>query len=503
MSDATPNTATPLVPRLARIAGPLAALAVSWWLPESYTGADGQLVALSPAARGVAGLAVWMALWWMTEALPIYATALLPLAVLPLLGAASIHDAAAPYAHPLIFLFLGGFVLAQAMERWGLHRRLAYRVLALAGERPRNVVGAFMLVTAGLSMWVSNTATAVMMLPIALSIADLLGDRNRPGGDPLGVCLLLGIAYSASIGGLGTLVGTPPNLFLASYAQNSLGVTIGFGRWMAVGVPLVMVFLPLTWWLLTRVLYPLPDAPLHGGDELARRGLAELGPMNGGEKVTGVVFFLTAGAWVFRPLLAGLAIGGVRPLAGLTDPGIAILAALALFLLPAGRRAPAVMDWETAVRLPWGVLLLFGGGLSLAAALESSGIAAFLGSQVGALAGLPSVLPVLAVTTLMVFLTEITSNTASTAALVPVLAALAVGLGLDPLLLAVPAAVAASCAFMLPVATPPNAIVFGSGRIPMRAMVRAGLWLNLLGIALITTWLYLLAIPLLGIAGGY
>ncbi|MCB1056492.1 MAG: DASS family sodium-coupled anion symporter [Acidobacteria bacterium] len=498
-----PDASSPSAPartlRWVRVAGPVAAVVVAWALPSAYTDAGGDLAPLTAEARGVAGLAVWMALWWMTEALPIYATALLPLAVLPLLGAASIHDAAAPYAHPLIFLFFGGFVLAQAMERWGLHRRLAFRVLLLAGERPRNVVGAFMLVTAALSMWVSNTATAVMMLPIALSIADLLADRQRRGDEPLAICLLLGIAYGASIGGLGTLVGTPPNLFLASFVESNLGVTISFGRWMAVGVPLVVVFLPLAWWLLTRRLFPLPDTPIHGGGEIARRGLAELGPLNGGEKVTAVVFFLTAGAWIFRPLLADLQVAGTRPLAGLTDPGIAILAALLLFLLPAGRGQGAVMDWETAVRLPWGLLLLFGGGLSLAAALGSSGIAAFLGSRVGALAGLPSLLPVLAVTAMMVFLTEITSNTASTAALVPVLAALAVGLSLDPLLLVVPAAVAASCAFMLPVATPPNAIVFGSGRIPMRAMVRAGLWLNLLAIALITAWLYLLAMPLLGI----
>ncbi|MDY7094535.1 MAG: DASS family sodium-coupled anion symporter [Acidobacteriota bacterium] len=507
--------------RLALVAGPLAALATYWLLPESYLGAGGESVALAHGARATAGIAVWMALWWMTEALPVYATALLPLALLPLTGAATMAEAASPYGHPLIYLFLGGFILALAMERWGLHRRIAFSVLKMSGEKPRNVVGGFMAVTAGLSMWVSNTATAVMMLPIALSVVDLLEDRcapdERPSGtdqgleetkpqpSPLALCLLLGIAYSASIGGLGTLVGTPPNLFLASYAESQLGIALGFGRWMLVGVPLVLVFLPLAWLLLTRVLYALPERPLRGGLELARQGLAELGGWSGGEKRTAAVFALTAGAWIFRPLLAQLEVAGMQPLAGLTDPGIAILAALALFMLPAGRdaaRGQRVMDWPTAVKLPWGLLVLFGGGLSLAAALQANGVATYLGSQVGALAGLPAILPILAVTALMIFLTEITSNTASTAALVPVLAALAGGLGLDPLMLALPAAVAASCAFMLPVATPPNAIVFGSDRVPMAAMIRAGLWLNLAGVVLITLWAYFLAFRVLGIGVG-
>jgi sodium-dependent dicarboxylate transporter 2/3/5 len=499
--------------RIALVAGPLAALATYWLLPESYLGAGGESVALTHGARATAGIAVWMALWWMTEALPVYATSLLPLALLPLTGATTMAEAASPYGHPLIYLFLGGFILALAMERWNLHRRIAFSVLKMSGDKPRNVVGGFMAVTAGLSMWVSNTATAVMMLPIALSVVDLLEDRCAPGAEkpppdeapktsPLALCLLLGIAYSASIGGLGTLVGTPPNLFLASYAESQLGVSLGFGRWMLVGVPLVLVFLPLAWLLLTRVLYPLPDRPLRGGLELARRGLAELGAWSGGEQRTAAVFALTAGAWIFRPLLTQLEVAGMQPLAGLTDPGIAILAALALFMLPAGPgadRGQRVMDWHTAVKLPWGLLVLFGGGLSLAAALQANGIATYLGSQVGALAGLPAILPILAVTTLMIFLTEITSNTASTAALVPVLAALAGGLGLDPLMLALPAAVAASCAFMLPVATPPNAIVYGSERVPMAAMVRAGLWLNLAGVVIITLWAYWLAFRVLGI----
>ncbi len=475
-------------------AGPVLAGLAYLALPLSYAGVTGDIIRFEDAGRATTAVAIWMAVWWLTEAIPVYATALLPLALFPMLGAATIRESAAPYAHDLIFLFMGGFVLALAMERWGLHRRIAFSVLALVGDRASRMVGGFMLASAALSMWVSNTATAVMMLPIALSVVNLAGDDE---GGRFRVALLLGVAYGCSIGGIGTLIGTPPNLFLASYARSELGVEISFVRWMAFGVPLVACFLPAAWWLLTRVLYPLGNRRIEGGRESVRHALAELGPLSRGERITLIVFAITAACWIARPLLVGLPWG---PFKGLTDTGIAMIAALSLFCIPVDpRRRVFAMDWETAVRLPWGVLVLFGGGLSLAAAISHNGVGEFIGSQFGSLGALPTVVLVVAIVTLVLLLTELTSNTATTATLVPILAALAIGLGTAPLLFIVPAAVAASCAFMLPVATPPNAIVFGSGHISMLEMIRAGLWLEIIGIALITALTYAIAIPALGI----
>jgi len=447
-----------------------------------------------------------MATWWLSEAIPIYATALLPLALLPLLGATSMREAAAPYAHPLIFLFLGGFLVARAMERWGLHRRSALLALRIVGERPAAMVGGFMAVSALLSMWVSNTATAIMMLPVAQSVIALVAERVAPD-DPVGstprvrpfaIALLLGIAYAASIGGIGTPIGTPPNLLLLSYIESQLGQQISFVRWMAVALPLLLLFLPTTWWLLTRILYPAPFERVEGGAELIRQELRRLGPLAAGERAALTAFVGAALLWVTRPLLVKIEIGGLQPLAGLTDTGIAVLAALALFVTPVARRPLRfALDWESAASLPWGILILFGGGLSLAAAIQAGGVSDLLASSVRAFGSAPSLVTVVAVVAGVVFLTELTSNTATTAALVPLLAAVAPGLGLDPLLLIVPAAISASCAFMLPVATPPNAVVFASGLVPAREMSRAGLWLNGIGIVLITALAYAVIAPLL------
>lgn len=466
------------------VLGPLLAAAVYGMLPDAYAGPTGAPVAFGAAGRATAAVGAWMAVWWMTEAIPIYATALMPLALLPLLGATSMRAAAAPYGHELIFLFLGGFVLALALQRWGLDRRISLHVLQRVADRPRAIIGAFMGVTALLSMWVSNTATAVMMLPIAVGVIEA---SDPDVGFERG--LLLGIAYAASIGGIGTLVGTPPNLFLASYASESLGVEIGFARWMGIGVPLVAIFLPIAWVLLTRVLHRVEVRRIEGGSEHARDALLAMGPMTRPEWTVLAVFLATATLWMTRPLL---------PFEGLTDPGIAILAALSLFVIPADRRPGVrVMSWETAVQLPWGILVLFGGGLSLAAAIRDNGVGELLGASVAGWSGLPPLLLVAAVVALVIFLTEITSNTATAATLLPILGGLAPGLGVPPLLLVVPAAVAASCAFMLPVATPPNAVVFASQRITVLQMARAGLWLNLVGIVLITGLGYTLALRLL------
>jgi sodium-dependent dicarboxylate transporter 2/3/5 len=497
------------------IAGPVAAVLLYALVPDrtlTPTGDETPIV-FGPAGRATLGLMAWMAVWWLTEAIDVSATALLPVAILPLVtiethesARHAVTAAAAPYANRFIALFMGGFMLALSMERWGLHRRIALTTLRFVGTRPMHLVAGFMAITATLSMWVSNTATAVMMLPIALSVHGLLKERGAAegaadaGSRNLALCLMLGIAYAASIGGIGTLIGTPPNVIFAGFVERELGISISFARWLAVGVPLVVVFVPIAWFVLTRVVYPIGDAPIPGGSDLIRRGLAGLGPMKPGGGVTLVVFSVTAAAWISRPLLASLEIAGARPFAGLTDAGIAMLAALVLFVIPVDLSKPTfTMDWPTARRLPWGILILFGGGLSLAAAVTRHGVADFLGEQTRVLAATPELLVVVAVAAGVIFLTELTSNTATTAALLPILAGVAPALGLHPITLLVPAAIAASCAFMMPVATPPNAIVFGSGHVTIPQMCRAGLWLNLIGIALVTALTYAVALPVLGI----
>lgn len=485
------------------IAGPVLAVVVYMVLPHSYAGSDGPDTPFTQAGRITAALALWIAIWWMTEAISIYATALLPLAVLPASGAMPIRQAAAPYANELIYLFMGGFMLALAMQRWGLHRRFALTVLRYVGSRPDRLIGGFMVVTAILSMWVSNTATTIMMLPIALSIIELAkrsSEYQSTEDDNFTPCLLLAIAYSASIGGIGTLIGTPPNLFLASYIKDNLNQEISFVRWMGVGIPLVVVFLPLVWLIMTRKIFPVRRTHVEG-DRLTRSQAAhDLGAMSRGEWSILAVFLVTVFAWIFRPLLASVEILGAKPLGGLSDPGIAIMAALALFVVPVDvQKRVFIIDWDTAKKLPWEVLVLFGGGLSLAAAIRVNGVGEFLGNQVGALAGIPDIFFVVIVIAMLIYLTELTSNTATTATLIPILASLAPGLGFHPYMLIVPAAIAASCAFMLPVATPPNAIVFGSGQVTMQQMIHAGLWLNIIGIVVITVVAYTVMIYVLGI----
>ncbi len=487
--------------RVGLVASPVAALGCFLILPETYTDATGASVSLGAGGRATIAVALWMALWWMTEAIPIYATALLPVALLPLVGAVSFPEAARPYAHEMVFLFLGGFLLGLALQRWQLDRRVALATVRAAGTEWSRIVGAMMAVTAFLSMWVSNTATAVMMLPIAMSVIRLALGVDEGAGDArdqlaaatgperrFAVCLLLGIAYAATIGGVGTLIGTPPNLFLASFARESLGIEISFARWMAVGVPLVVVFLPFTWWLLTRVLFPVSGRHVAGADLQLRDAARALGPMGGAERAVLLVFACTATAWICRPLL---------PFA-ISDAGIALCGALVLFVIPArGSGGRFLMDWATAERLPWGVLVLFGGGLSLAAAIRLNGVDQWLGAQASAASGAPAWLLVVGVAAAVIFLTELTSNTATSAALIPILAALAPALGVPPLQLIVPAAIAASCAFMLPVATPPNAVVFGAGVVRIPDMCRAGIALNLAGVAAIAALTYALALPLL------
>ncbi len=456
---------------------------------------------LDPAGWRTAALAVLMATWWLTEALPLPATSLLPIALLPLVGAGSIREATSPYANPIIFLFLGGFLIAIAMERWALHRRIALAILARVGARPGSIVWGFMLATAFLSLWVSNSAVALMMLPIGLSVVGFVGpagerspqdagapppdvtrpppDVTRPPPDGFAVALMLGIAYAANIGGMGTLVGTPPNALLAGFLQTSYGIEIGFAQWMVLGIPLVLVALPTVFLVLTRRLVRLgPERPGARERILAER--ASLGSITRAECRVALVFALAAVLWVTRPLLDGW-------LPGLTDAGIAVGCGLLLFLVPSGEgTGRALLDWEAAERLPWGVLILFGGGLSLASAIDRTGLNTWLGGGAAGLSHWPVWMFVLAVTAVVVILTELTSNTATAAAFLPIVGAAALEMGWDPVLLAVPAALAASCAFMLPIATPPNAVVYGSGRVTVGQMARAGAWANVIMTLLIT-----------------
>ena len=424
---------------------------------------------MSIEAWRTAAVGLLMAGWWITEAVPIAATALLPLAAFPVLSVASVKETAAPYANPVIFLFLGGFLIAESMQRWGLHRRIALGLLGVLGLRPRRMVAGFMLATAFLSMWVSNTATAMMMLPIAISVVALV---QSEGSSAFALCLLLGIAYAASLGGMATLVGTPPNALLAGFLDETYGIRIGFARWMAIAVPFVAVLLPLTWIVLTRWVYPCGGEEIAGARELLAREAGKLGPLEPGEKWTALVFVSTAIAWIGRPLLENV-------VPGISDAGIAVAAGLLLFVLPAARDPRRfVLDARAFPRLPWDVLLLFGGGLSLAGAVQRSGLAGSIGGALSGVGTWPLLIVVLIVATALIFLTELTSNTASTATFLPIIASLAVGIGENPFYLVVPAALAASCAFMLPVATPPNAIIYGSGQVSVPQMARAGVTLN-------------------------
>jgi len=440
---------------------------------------------MGPKAWAALGMMLMMATWWSTEAIPIPATSLLPIVLIPALGLGSISQATSPYANPIIFLFLGGFTLGLAMQKWNLHRRIALLTLRAMGDKPKRQIAGFMLATAFLSMWVSNTATAIMMLPIGLSVIGMMDDSNPDGVRRYATALLLAIAYSASVGGIATLIGTPPNALLAAYLSENQGISVGFAQWMLLGVPVTVVMLALTWWWLTRKDFGIEGAQESG--QMIRDELAALGPMSKGEKLVALVFVVTASLWIFRPLLSG----SIAP--WLSDTGIAIAAAIAMFLIPVSTRDRTfVLDWDSANRLPWGVLLLFGGGLAMAGVISSSGLAEWIAESMGVAGTLPVLVMMILVAGVIIFLTEVTSNTATAAAFLPLLGALAMSQDVSPLLLTVPAAIAASCAFMMPVATPPNAIVFSSGHMKISDMIRAGFALNIMGIVVVTLITYAL-----------
>ncbi len=455
-------------------------------------------LALGPSAMAhdahvVLGLAIWMALWWMTEAVPLAATALLPLVVLPLFTSIGFGAASAPYANSIVFLFMGGFMLGLALQRCGLHRRIALAMLVTVGSGQRRLVGGFMLVTALLSMWLSNTATMMMLAPIGISVLQTCREQRAGADDDatgaFGAALILGIAYAASIGGMGTPIGTPPNLIMSGYLRTHYGIDLTMLEWMRVGVPVILLLLPLTWLWLCFGAFRLPAAGFAGGEAELRAQRARLGAASGAEKRTGAVFLLVALGWVLRPQLVAWS-----GLAGLDDGVIALIGALLLFVLPAqGAEGERLLDWNTARGIPWDILLLFGGGLSLAAAVTASGADAPIAQWVSGLGSVPVALIVGVLAVALVFTGELTSNTAAATAIMPVLAGLASARGIEPLPLFMVATLAGSCGFMLPVATPPNAIAYGTGCVPLPAMLRAGFGLNLIAIAVVVGFVWFLA----------
>ncbi len=466
---------------------------------------------LNPLAQRTAAISVLMVFWWISEAIPLSATALIPLALFPLLGVLSAKDVSAAYGNPNIFLFAGGFFIAMAMQKWNLHERIALNVIKRTGSRPQTLVWGFMLATALLSMWISNTATAVMMLPIALAVIDTITKNAKgTGADRFGVCVLLGIAYAASIGGVSTLIGTPPNgVFITQFAaMYPEAEEIGFLQWMLVGVPLSAILLPATWFLLTKVLFRFEGLSMQDVDQVITKRLDSLGRMNRGEKTVMAVWVATAAAWIFRSDidLGSLVIPGWArwfPEASYIHNGtIAIMSALLLFVIPVDlKKGEFALDWNWAKRIPWGILILFGGGLALAVGFDKSGLVLWIGGKLTALQGVPPIVVIACIALLLTFVTELTSNVATAAIMMPILGgALAPALGVNPLLLMIPAAISASCAFMLPVATPPNAIVFGGGHITVPQMARAGLGLNLIGVLLITLLTYFVAVPVFEIS---
>lgn len=441
---------------------------------------------LSHSGWQVAGIMTLMALWWATEALPFAATALVPLAVLPPLGAASAASLAGGYGNTTLYLILGGFLLALAMERCNLHRRIAYTIVAWAGGHPQGLVLGMMCATGFVSMWASNTSTTLMMLPVAMSIAAIVAPdatADDVNARNFSTAIVLCVAYAATIGGLATLVGTPTNALVVGFMQQNYGETISFAQWLLFGLPTVLLLMPIAWLVLVRVAFPFEFGSQAAAGAALRDALEALGPMSRAEWRVTTVFILTASAWIFGPLLRLL-----PGLGGLNDTTVALVAGVSLFLVPnGGGNGGALLEGAALRRVPWDVLLLFGGGLALAAAIQDSGLSEFIGLLLAGLGNWPLMAIVAAVVTLLVLWTELNSNVATAATFMPILAAIAAGTDYPVLQLIAPAAIAASCGFMLPVGTPPNAIVFGTGRVTMRDMMRAGWRVNLSSIVIVTT----------------
>jgi len=456
------------------------------------------------SAEGIAILAstLWIAVWWITEAVPIPVTSLLPLVLFPITNGLEMDLTASSYGDETIFLFMGGFMIALAMEKWNLHRRIATTIISIIGTNMNQIILGFMVATGFLSMWISNSATAMMMVPIGLAIIYQVSDalKENPSIDTskenfgFGKALMLGIAYSASLGGISTLIGTPPNTLLAGAVNKMYGIEISFAKWMLFGVPFSWIFIFIVWGYLVKVAYPSKIKDLPGGRGVIEEEQRKLGSASAEEKLVFIVFSLAAFAWITRSFFLSKFISGI------TDGTIAMAFAIVLFLIPAvNKKGDRLLDWKTAVNLPWGILLLFGGGLAIAEGFIESGLSEWIGSQLIGLKGINIIIVIIAVTALVIFLTEITSNTATASMIYPIMASLAAALEIHPYALLIAAGVAASCAFMLPVATPPNAVVFGSGYLRIPDMVKAGFALNIIGTLLVSLTIYFLLPILWGI----
>lgn len=442
---------------------------------------------LGDSANAILASAIWIAIWWITEAIPIAATALLPIVLFPLSGGMGLSETTSSYGHKYVFLYIGGFILALAIEKWKLHRRIALTIIKVVGTDVNNIILGFMIATAFLSMWISNTATAVMLLPVGMAIVTHLKDNPKTIENEnliFGKALMLSIAYSASIGGMATLIGTPPNLVLAGIVKQAYNIEISFSKWFMFGFPISLILLIICWIYLTRFAFNFEQKEFPVGRQEIIKQLEALGKISNEEKKVFFIFLFTAFAWITRSFFIK------RFIPQIDDTIIAVFFAIILFLIPANEKGVKLISWEDAVKLPWGIVLLFGGGMSLALGFESSGLAIWIGEQMNSLGSLPLILLLLILISSVNFLTEITSNLATTAMLLPVLVSLASAIEVNPYFLLVGATLAASCAFMLPVATPPNAVVFGSGYLKIEDMVKKGIWLNIISIILLTIIVY-------------
>ena len=459
------------------VSGPLSfILVILFFHPEGLT----------LQANAIIASTVWIAIWWITEAIPISVTALLPIILFPLTGGLELSETTASYGHKYVFLYLGGFIIAIAMQKWNLHKRIALNIISFIGTNVIKIILGFMVATAFLSMWISNTATAVMMLPIAMAIVDQLKDNPdtiENENKIFGKALMLGIAYSASIGGISTLIGTPPNLILAGVVEETFGYEITFSTWFKFGFPISLILLFLCWKYLTGIAFKFEQKSFPGGIKEIKKQLQKIGTISYEEKLVALIFTLTAIAWVTRDILKLI-------IPVIDDTIIVMISALIIFLLPTNDKKRRLINWEEASKLPWGILLLFGGGMALASGFKESGLALWIGTQMTLLDGINLFLLLFVLIASVNFLTEITSNLATTAMLLPILYPMAMTIDVHPFILMVSAAVAASCAFMLPVATPPNAVVFGSGYLRIPDMVRVGIWMNVLSIILLSVFVY-------------
>jgi sodium-dependent dicarboxylate transporter 2/3/5 len=447
---------------------------------------------LTPDAKAVLAATLWIATWWITEPIPIPVTSLLPIVLLPITGALDGDAVVSSYGNDIIFLFLGGFFIAMAMEKWNLHQRIALSIIALIGTSPQQIVLGFMVATAFLSMWVSNTAATMMLIPMGLAIVHqasiaLKGEKYSSELAKFEKSIIFGIGYAATIGGLGTLIGTPPLSILAATVGKLFGTSITFGGWMAFGVPLIIVFIPILWLYLTRVVYKVNFHELPGGKEQINQQRKALGQMSYEEKAVSVVFVFAAFMWITRTFIWE----NIVHIPGLSDGMIAMMAVVILFLIPAKKEGKTkLMSWEDSKDIPWGILVLFGGGLAIATGFTETGLSDWVGEQLTFLEGMNLLIIITVSTAVVLLLTEITSNTATATMILPVVASLALALNVHPFALMVPCAIAANCAFMLPVGTPPNAIIFGTGKFSIMEMVKNGFWLNIIGIILIVLAVY-------------